>query len=158
MKKRDIWTIFALCVLVSGCGVVTGKGEAEKVAESFLAERISNGGFGVEDYYSSIFWENTEEKAWETIQRLVDRSVGDLKNYSLNSWKIQSKLQTNALSGKFVVLVYETEYERGSGHETLTMHKGKRDDRFKIVGHRINAPEIQKLIDKGMEQVARQGG
>jgi hypothetical protein len=52
------------------------------------------------------------------------------------------------------VLVYDTEYERGRGQETLTMHKGVQGQDYLILGHHIDSPRIQELIYKGIEQVA----
>jgi hypothetical protein len=80
--------------------------------------------------------------------------LGNLNSYSLTTWNTQSKFFTNQLSGTFVVLVYDTEYDRGKGQETLTMYKGVTDKDFLILGQHINSPEIQKLLYKGIEQAA----
>ena len=144
--------LFAV-LIVSGCGLVTGKGDAEKVAESLLNERIENGGFGSNKYYSEIFWENTDNEKWEKIKRLVDNTMGDLKNYELNNWKVNSQAKTNDLSGTIVYLQYETEYEKGKGTETLTLFKPIMGEEYSVVGHHFNSPEIQKAIEKGIDQV-----
>ena len=138
-----------------GCGLITGKGDAEKVAGSFLEDRIANGGFGGDDkYYSDIFWQYTDEHEWKNITRLVDKAMGNLNSYSLITWNTQSKFHTNQLSGTFVVLVYHTEYEKGKGQETLTMYKGVKDKDFLILGQHINSAKIQELLYRGIEQVA----
>ena len=66
-----------------GCGVVKGKAEAEKVAEALLQERIENGGFGSNKYYSDLFWENADEEKCANFKNLVNVAVGNLKSYSL---------------------------------------------------------------------------
>ena len=116
MRKRSIpiAAFIALCLLC-GCGVVTGKGDAQKVAESFLKDRIANGGLGDDKYYSDVFWNNTERDKWENVKRLVNKALGNLKTYSLARWQAQSKVHTSGLSGTFVVLLYNTEYEEGKG-------------------------------------------
>jgi hypothetical protein len=39
------------------------------------------------------------------------------------------------LSGTFVVLIYDTEYEYGAGQERITLMKGLWDRKFQIIGH-----------------------
>ncbi len=154
--KQTIYRIafgFVVLVLI-GCGFVQGKGEAEKVAELLFEERISTGQFDSEQYYSELFWKNTDEKQWSDVKNLVEKAMGDLKSYSLISWNVQSKVHTNEISGTIVVLVYETTYEKGVGTETLTIHKSLMGDQFAIVGHHFNSQQIQQLINKGIEQVA----
>jgi hypothetical protein len=146
-----------LAVGMSGCGLLSGKGDAEKVAEAFLEDRIAIGGFaGPDEYYSGIFRQNTNEEQWESILQLVGKAMGNLKSYSLREWNTQSKVHTSQLSGTFVVLVYDTEYEKGKGQEKLTMHKGTGGKDFKIIGHNINSPRIQEMIKKGIEEVAKE--
>jgi hypothetical protein len=156
MKKISIFLITIIFVgLFFGCGLMTAKEDAEKVAESFLEARIVNGGFGGNNkYYSEIFWQYTDENDWKNIQRMVDKALGNLNSYSLTTWNTKSQFHTNQLSGTFVVLVYETEYEKGKGQETLTMYKGVTDNDFLILGQHVNSPEIQKLLYRGIERAA----
>ena len=149
-----IVTLFVIPVVFS-CGPITGKGDAEKVAESLLNERIENGGFGSNTYYSEIFWENTDNDKWGRIQRLVHKAMGNLKSYELNTWNVKTQAKTNELSGTIVNLVYDTVYVKGNGTETMTLFKPIMGEEYNIVGHRFNSPEIQKLIDKGIEQVSQ---
>ena len=138
-----------------GCGFISGKEDAEKVAESFMEDRIANGGFwGHDTYYGDIFWQHANENDLQRIQQMVDIALGDLNNYSLLTSNTQSKFHTNELSGTFVTLVYNTEYEKGNGQETLSMHKGLKDKDFRIMGQHVDSPKIQELIYRGIEQVA----
>ena len=152
MKRIYILLIAIIFVgSILGCGLISGKGDAEKVAESFFRDRITNGGFaGHDKYYSDIFWQYTDEENWGNINHMVDKALGNLNSYSLKSWKAQSKVQVKHLWGTFVVLVYDTQYEKGSGQEKLTMYKGDNEADFLIMGNRINSPKIQKLKNKGI--------
>jgi hypothetical protein len=154
--KKAFYSIVSVITLISlsSCGVVQGKGEAENIAESLFQERIFNGGFGPKEYYSDLFWKNSDEKKWSSVKNLVNRAMGNLLTYSLSSWKVQSKVHTNQVSGTFVVLVYETVYEKGNGTETLTIHKPVSGGEFAILGHHFNSEKIKELINKGIEQPA----
>ena len=154
--KKAFYSIVSVITLISllSCGVVQGKGDAEKVAESLFQDRIFNGVFGPKEYYSDLFWKNTDENKWSSITNLVNKAMGNLLTYSLSSWKVQSKVHTNQVSGTFVVLVYETVYEKGNGTETLTIHKPVSGGEFTILGHHFNSEKIKELINKGIEQAA----
>jgi hypothetical protein len=152
--KKLIYAVATLLVIsfALSCGLVTGKGDAEKVAKSLLNERIEKGGFGSDNYYSEVFWKSTDSQKWENIKQLVDKAMGNLKSYKLKTWNVTTQAKTNDLSGTIVSLVYDTVYEKGNGTETIVLHKPITGKTFKIVGHHFNSPEIQKLIDKGIEK------
>ena len=155
MKKHTCRILLAICFLsILSCSMVKGKGEAEKVAESLFNDRIHKGWSGTNKYYSELFWQNTTENKWATIQNLVSKAMGELNNFSLTTWNIQSKVNTNEISGTIVRFVYETEYENGKGTETLVLHKPVMGKEFSILGHNINSKLIQQLIDKGIEHAA----
>jgi hypothetical protein len=153
--KNTICTITIVFVFLSllSCGVIKGKGEAEKIAESLFQERITSGWFDSDRYYSDLFWENTDEKKWTNIKNIVKQALGDLESYSLTSWNVQSKVKTNEISGTIVVLQYETVYNKGIGTETLTIHKPLMGNKYSILGHNFNSKQIQQVIDNGLEQV-----
>ena len=146
--------LFSSFVLV-GCGMVKSKGDAEKIAVEFLDKRISAGGVGESSYYSIHFWTTTSKKKWNNIESVLSKANGDLTSYKIKNWQIKSRAQTNKLSGTFVVMLLDTKYKRGAGTETLTFHRKRKSDKFTIIGHRIATPELQKLIDKGIESVAK---
>lgn len=155
MKKALFTILFAACFLtLFSCSMVTGKGEAEDTAASFFKERIQNGWTETDHYYSKIFWDSTGIQKWSNIRNLVLKAMGPLKSFSLQTWNVQSKVHTNELSGTIVRLVYETEYEKGKGIETLVLHKPLTGKNFSIVGHNINSEQIQKLIDEGIQKAA----
>jgi hypothetical protein len=159
MKKPVCIILFSICILsLFSCGVVKGKGEAEKVAEFLFNERIQNGWDGTDKYYSDLFWKNTTDKKWHNIRKLVTKAMGELKSFSLTTWNIQSKVNTNEISGTLVRLVYETVYDKGKGTETLVVHKPLMGEKFAILSHNINSELIQQLIEKGIEQAASGDG
>lgn len=152
--KKTIYTAAIVLGLLPlfACSVVEGKKKAQEVAESMFEERIVYGDFGLDAYYSELFWQNADEKKWNNIINLVNKAMGNLQSYSLESWHVQSKVHTNQISGTIVVLVYKTVYEKGTGTETLTVFKPLIGDEFSILGHNFNSKRIQRLIDKGIEQ------
>jgi hypothetical protein len=145
MKNFLVIPILMVFLFALGCGMVTGKGEAQKVAESFLNERIQNGGTGQDSYYSDLFWKNTDPAKWENIKKLVAKANGNLIGFKLQNWQVKSQTKLNDLSGTFVVLVYETEYQKAKGTETLTMFKRLKDDKFLIMGLNFNSPRDSKV-------------
>ena len=151
-KSLRIIVCAILSLSVVACGVVKGKAQAEKVAESLFQERISNGWTGSGKYYSDLFWKNTTKNKWSNIQKLVTLAMGDLKSYSLTTWNVKSKVNLNGGSGIVVVLVYATVYEKGEGTETLTIYKPLMGKKFAILGHNFNSDLLQKLIDKGIQR------
>lgn len=154
--KKVIYMIIMLFWVstILSCSLFSGKGDAEKVAESLLNERIEKGGFGSDSYYSEYFWKAAERGKWENIKNLVSKAMGNLKSYKLQTWNITTQAKINDLSGTIVKLVYETTYEKGKGAETIILHKPLSGNTFTIIGHNFNSPEIQNLIDKGIEKAA----
>jgi hypothetical protein len=155
LMKNAICTIAFVIVFLSlfSCGVIKVKGEAQKIAESLFQERINSGWFDSDRYYSDLFWKNTDKNTWSNIKHIVTQALGDLESYSLTSWEVQSKVNTNAISGTIVVLEYETIYKKGIGTETLTIHKPLMSDEFSILGHNFNSKHIQQVIDSGSEHL-----
>lgn len=159
MKKFICIFLSLICFLsLFACGVVKGKGEAEKVAESLFNERIQKGWYGSEKYYSDLFWKNTTKEKWHNIQKIVTKAMGELKSFSLSTWNVQSKVHTNEISGTMVRLVYEAVYEKGKGTETLVLHKPVMGEKFAILAHNVNSELIHQLIYKGIEQAASGDG
>ena len=153
MKRYFLLIIVLLaCVFALGCGMFGGKGDAQKVAESFLNERIENGGFGEASDYSDIFWKNTPAAKWENVKKLVTMAHGKPTGFKLTNWQVKTQAKLKDLSGTFATLVYETQYEKGVVTETYTLFKGLKDKKFLILGLLFNSPEIQKMLDRGLEQ------
>jgi hypothetical protein len=135
--RKTVYAFIALLFVsvLFSCGLVSGKGDAEEVAEALLKERIEKGGFGSDTYYSEYFWKAVEPGKWENIKKLVDKAMGNLKTYKLQTWKVTTQAKTNDLSGTIVNLVYETVYEKGKGTETITLYKLLAGKTYSIVAH-----------------------
>lgn len=142
--------------LISACSSVDGFNQARRVARSFFEDRFENGGAGRDEFYSKVFWDNTDVSQWRDIQKVVDLSLGELRSYTLVSWHMQDQLPTGQLSGTFAVLVFETNYEKGSGREKLTLlQRGGLAD-FEIVGHQFDSQLINEMVLKGITKAAEQ--
>ena len=158
MKMRFVmgfWVVvWMLCS--SACSYINGFDSARQVADRFFEDRFENGGVGRDEYYSKVFWDNTDHARWQNIKKLVNLSLGELQSYSLLSWNLQDQLPTSQLTGTFAVLVFETEYEKGSGLEKITLLRQDGWDKFEIVGHQIDSEQINEMILKGIQVVADQ--
>ncbi len=62
--------------LISACSSVDGFNQARRVAKNFFEDRFENGGAGSDEFYSKVFWENTDVSQWRDIQKVVDLSLG----------------------------------------------------------------------------------
>ncbi len=158
MKLSNGVCIFGILLagLIGGCNYLSGFDNARQVADSFFEDRFKNGGVGSDQFYSKIFWDNTDGASWQNVKKLVGLSLGELQSYTLVSWNLQDKLPTSPLSGTFAVLVFATEYEKGTGHETLTMLRRSGWAEFEIVGHQIDSQQINEMVLKGIEKAAAQ--
>ena len=158
MKIRNVLFFFILLLTGFGtaCSFVSGFDRARQVADRFFEDRLKNGGVGRDEFYSRVFWENTDAARWQNIRKLVNLSLGEIQSHSLVSWNLQDKLPTSRLSGTFAVLVFETEYEKGSGLEKLTLLKQGGWSEFEIVGHQIDSEQINEMVLKGIQRVAEQ--
>ena len=156
MKIRKILYLFIILLagFAGACSYISGFDGARDVADRFFEDRFKNGGVGRDEYYSKVFWDNTDTKRWHNVKKLVNLSLGDIQSYSLVSWNLQDKLPDSRISGTFAVLIFETKYEKGTGHEKLTLLKQGGWAEFEIVGHQIDSEQINEMVLKGIERVA----
>ena len=138
--RRIFVSLVALITLIAGgCGFMSGMEDARELAENLLNDRFVTGGVGSEAYYSDLFWKYTRQENWDYVKNLVESRLGSLQSYTLNTWSIQKNVKMGDLSGTFVVLLYDTEYEYGTGQERITLMKGFWDRNFQIVGHNFES-------------------
>lgn len=158
MNRHQPSALAALGLLVlfisglGGCGLASGVGDAQKRAEAFLDDRIANGGTGDDAYYGEAFWKATDREKWAKLQAFIERSLGKVERYSLKTWNVQTKAMTGQLSGTFVTLVYTITYEKGTGEEVLTLHKGIGGDTFHLLGHRFNSEIFKNLMESAIDE------
>jgi hypothetical protein len=148
--------IILLAGFINACSSVDGFDQARRVAKNFFEDRYENGGAGSDEFYSKVFWDNTDASQWRNIQKLVDLSLGEVLSYTLVSWNMQDKLPTSQLSGTFAVLVFETKYEKGSGREKLTLLQRSGWAEFEIVGHQFDSQLINEMVLEGIAKAAEQ--
>ena len=130
-------------ICLSGCGFLSNTSDARDLAEEFLDVRSATGGVQESAYYSEVFWKYTPQEEWDYVANLVESRLGDLQSYSLNQFQVEKNVKMGDLSGTFVVLLYDTEYEYGSGTEKITLMKGFWDRKFKIIGHYFESPYLK---------------
>ena len=84
--RKTIYAFVTLLLVsaIFSCGLVSGKGDAQEVAEALLNERIENGGFGSNTYYSEYFWEAVEPGKWENIKKIVPGLVSSVHHITLH--------------------------------------------------------------------------
>lgn len=145
-----------LAVFITGCSSLEDFDHARRVAENFFEDRFENGGTGSDEFYSKIFWDNTDAAEWRNIKKLVNLSLGGLQSYTLVSWKLKEQLPTGQLSGTFAILVFETQYEKGSGREKLTLLQRSALSEFEIVGHQFDSRQINEMVLEGIAKAAEQ--
>ena len=129
-------------IIFSGCGFLTSPEDARNLAEKFLEYRFETGDVGGGQYYSDIFWKYTRQEDWDYIIDLVETRLGDLQSDTLSDWQVKKGVNMGDISGTFVVLIYNTEYEYGSGQEKITLMKGFWDKDFQIIGHHFESPYL----------------
>lgn len=139
MKNLSLLVIINTIIL-GGCGFMSSPEDARELAEKFLDHRFTTGSVGDGEYYSDLFWKHTRQEDWEYIKNMVETQLGELQSYALKNWQIQKNVKMGELSGTFVVLIYDTEYELGSGQEKITLMKGFWDREFQIIGHYFESP------------------
>ena len=155
--KQLALVVLTLGILVTGCGMVKGKEEAEAVAKAYMDHRIQNGGFGLREHYSGLFFKKAKPGEWEMVQALVDKSMGRLESYELKNWNVNSNAATGSdMNGTIVKLVYETAYEKGKGVDTITLHRPLNGSEFKIAGAHFNSERIQQTINEGIAKVVEE--
>ena len=148
--------MLGVAVLINGCGSLDKFDNARKVADNFFKDRFENGGSGSDEFYSKIFWDNTDAVEWRNIKKLVDLSLGGLESYNLVSWNLHQQLPSSDISGTFAVLVFETRYEKGSGQEKLTLLQRSGLSEFEIVGHQFDSQQINEMVLEGIAKAAEQ--
>ena len=141
MIFRRTWVGLAalITLIVAGCGFMSGPEDARELAEKFLNDRFVSGSVGNEAYYSDLFWKYTRQEDWRYIKNMVETQLGALQSYKLRTWNVQKNVKMGDLSGTFVILLYDTEYEYGKGQEKITLMKAFWDKDFQIIGHHFDS-------------------
>ena len=91
MKTLSLLVIIN-AIILSGCGLDGGLGDARTLAEEFLDDRFVSGSIGSEEYYSDLFWKYTRQEDWEYITNMVETRLGELQSYTLKKWEVMKNV------------------------------------------------------------------
>ena len=138
-RRTLIGMVALISLIAAGCSFVSGVDDARDLAERFLNDRFTSGSVGNEAYYSDLFWKYTRQEDWRYIKELVETRLGALQSYTLKKWNVQKNVKMGDLSGTFVVLLYDTQYQYGRGQEKITLMKGEWSTDFQIIGHHFDS-------------------
>lgn len=137
---RRIWIMCgAVLALLSGCG--SGSPEASvarKLADQFYQAQLQGNIDRALTYYSPS---RTPEE-WRALLDNTHRQLGELKAYHFKRQEVNT-----AMSGRFYVFEYNTEYANAKAvSETLTLFNKVNDKETKIVSHVITAEGFRPIM------------
>ena len=140
--------ILALLILAA-CQQAAATPEAE--GERF--HRLYNAGDHAALYRgtSEIFSSSIDEAMFDELMRVPAAQFGAMRQAELRSVRRYSRED-----GEFVVLRYDTAFERGAAHEAIVYRVGE-DGRLELEGYQIEAPgwpgmmmgEFASLLEEG---------
>jgi hypothetical protein len=148
--KVKLIVILSLCSLLWGCGVSDDIKDADLTMKNYFDVRIKTQDAGPNQFYSTHFKAETSEEDWNNIKLLVNKAHGNLKSYEQLTWKIESSVSTETISGTMVFYTYKTEFENGMANESITLIKNEENPKFKILAHQFNSDNIQKLLSENL--------
>lgn len=130
--------LVAISVL-SGCDEVRTPNmqTAEPLAKKLLDARVHQDWNTALSCYGHAFYRNIGKDAWLAYLKHVQKVLGPLKSYTL-----ESKTADTRFSGDFYILQYHTVYAHGDAHEIITIREPSDKDQFHIIGDHITAKGI----------------
>jgi hypothetical protein len=155
--KARILLILCAATLVVGCGVSDDIKEADLMMKSYFDTRIKTKDAGPDQFYSTHFKQATNQQEWDNIKLLVDAAHGDLQSYEQLSWKIQHSVSTEEISGTMVMYTYQTDFEKGTANESITLIKNEENPQFKILAHQYNSDNIQTMLNENLANPENSG-
>lgn len=126
-----------VCISVlSGCDEVRTPNmqAAEPLAQKLLNAREHQDWNTALSCYGHAFYRNFGKNSWLTYLKHVQKVLGPLKSYTL-----ESKTADTRFSGDFYILQYHTVYSHGDAHEIITIREPSDKDHFHIIGDHITA-------------------
>lgn len=124
-----------MCVPLQGCGITSGKADAE-VAVTLFHEQLNATDFdAIWNDSDARFREATTREQYEALMGAVHRKLGRVVSTKTTDWSVRNvNLQTS------VVLLQETQFERGTGRETFTYVA--QGGGVKLLGYNINSMQL----------------
>jgi Protein of unknown function (DUF4019) len=128
--------LLAAMVLLGGCDEVRTPQvqNAEPLADKLFTAIEHQDWDKALSCYGHAFYRNISEDSWRTYLLHVNKVLGPLKSYQL-----ESETADTRFSGDFYILQYHTIYARGDAHEIITIREPSDKDVFHIIGHHITA-------------------
>jgi hypothetical protein len=135
-NTRNLIFGLVICLVVAGCGdTIKGKSIAEPQVAAFH-EKLNAGQFDVIYSTSDEAFRKAapKEKVLELFSA-VQRKLGKAMSSSTKTWNVKTfNFETK------VVLVVQTEFERGKGTESFTFRVS--DGKASLVGYNINSLDM----------------
>lgn len=139
MKKKNIWPIFLLVLIVSFCIVGCSVSEKRAPAESAVQQFHSN--MNSEDFETIYLASHADFKQSEPKEKIIAflqvirTKLGKVEKTTQTNWRVNSfNLRTE------VILVYTTDFEMGTGIETFTYLV--EDGNALLRGYNINSHDL----------------
>jgi|GEM_PF-4862831 len=139
--------------IVTGCGLPESVSEANIFFDDFYKHRIDSGWTDTDKFYSQEFHESASTEDWNRIKNLVTNANGSVRSFEKISWNVKSNSSTNKISGTTATYTFRTTNVVGEVIETVALVKNRDNPTFKIISHNFNSPEIQKIINQGIDNV-----
>lgn len=144
----------AAIVTLAGCAGPDHEDAAMDHTQAYLDQRLESGEVYLESFYSERFLEFTSEEDWANIQSVVDSVHGDLAGFTMVSFSVSEGALPGGTAGWYATFLLETRYERGTGNEQISLFRSSPDAPFRIVGHRIDSPDIRNVIRESLNRAA----
>lgn len=131
-----VTVVLVMISALSGCDEVRtpNMNNAEPLAQKLLNAREHQDWNTALSLYGHAFYRNIGRDSWLTYLKHVQKVLGPLKSYTL-----ESKAADTRFSGDFYILQYHTVYAHGEAHEIITIREPSDKDQFHIIGDHITA-------------------
>jgi hypothetical protein len=138
-----ILTVICLSTAFVGCNITKEKAEAENVTKIYFDQIKDKNYDKLLEIYSSKFFEKVKPEEYVDMLKTINKKLGDLKSYSLQSWKVNENFGTSN-NGTYYYLTYKVEYSKYTAQEQFTLFKPKGEEEVKIIGHNTNSDGLLK--------------
>lgn len=137
-RTRDVTlaaTLLLLVTLLQGCGMAGAK-ERSLAAVMVFHKQLNAGDFNsIWNSADDAFKANSSRQQYDQFMSAVHRKLGKVIRTSTVNWSVRShNLKT------MVMLVQQTQFERGSGSEQFTFIA--KDDGVKLLSYNVNSMDL----------------
>lgn len=134
LARRGLLSL-GLALVAAACSVSENTELAEREVDRFHQQLVAG---NVEDVYAGSAEDFKQSAKKEEIIGFLDavhRKLGPLKTAQMKSWKVNYHT-----SGRFVILVYDSEYAGGTASEQFTFRI--QGDRALLAGYHVNSTAL----------------